>query len=268
MGRKSKYPLLDDEKWLYEKYVKENLSTIQISLLVGGTPNSVYFRLKKFNISARNKSEARTNKRNSVFNFDKEIIEGSLLGDGSLKMKNKKSKDCVPCFRKTNIGYDHILYVANALCSDNGETHIKEWWNKQNRRYFHFSTQHEKELLPLFKEWYPENNNFKKLIPKNLKLTPKVILNWFMDDGTTSFRKRKTTQVKMTLCSESFTKEDNEWLCDKLKDEFNIQAHIQKIKDKGYGWRIFIPVKSINTFYDVIGPCPVPSMKYKWKITS
>lgn len=271
MGRKSKYELLDNKDWLYQKYVVEGLSTNQIANLgKAASPYSVGFRLKKYGIPMRNMSEARTQKNYIKFIFDKEIIEGSLLGDGSLKVggreRDKKSKIRIPCFRKTNVGYDHILYVANALCGEDAKSKIKEWYNKNGNRYFSFSTKHTKELSFLFQEWYPEWNNYEKVIPKTLDLTPKVLLNWFLDDGTTSFRKnRNSKQIRMIFCSESFTKTDNEWLCNQLFTKYKIGAKIQRKPNAGYGWRIYIPTLYISKVYEIMGECPVSSLRYKWK---
>lgn len=265
MGRKSKYPLLDDIEWLRQKYVIEELSTVQIGLIAGSaSPNSVAFRLKKFGIPMRNMSECRTFKNRTTFIFDKEVIEGSLLGDASLRVGNKQSKTCVPSFRKTNVGYDHVLYVADFLCGHDAKNKIKEWWY-DGKRYFSFATKHSSELTPVFRRWYPEHNGFEKLVPRDLDLTPKVLLHWFMDDGTTSLRNRKTRQVRMTFCSESFTKDDNEWLCEEIWKRYGVKAGIVSNGGKGFGWRIFIPAREIDDMYQAMGECPVPSMRYKWK---
>jgi hypothetical protein len=34
----------------------------------------------------------------------------------------------------------------------------------------------------------------------------------------------------------------------------------------GTGWRIKIPQAQARLFFDILGPCPVPEMAYKWKI--
>jgi hypothetical protein len=62
---------------LYQKYVTEGLSTVEIGRAAGtSSPYSVAFRLKKFGIRMRNMSEARTCKNYTPFFFDKEVIEG------------------------------------------------------------------------------------------------------------------------------------------------------------------------------------------------
>lgn len=266
MGRKCKYTQLQDKDWLCEKYLKERISTNQIAILIGASSaNSVAFALKKFDIPIRNTSAARTIKNTSKLVINKDVIDGSLLGDGSLRMGgnhlDKKSKIRMPAFRKTNVKYDHLLYVAQQLLDDEAVQKIKE---DTKRKCFSFCTRFSDDLLPFWKRWYPESNDFKKVVPHDLDLTPKVILNWFMDDGTTSARKRKTRQINMVFCSESFTKDDNEWLCNEFDIKYGIKPGIY-YNGKGFGWRIRIPVKYIQNVYDVMGPCPVKSMEYKWK---
>ena len=57
--------------------------------------------------------------------FNKPVIEGCLLGDGSMK-SHSRSDGSSPVFQKTNIGYDHVLFVASKIFSQEGENRIKE----------------------------------------------------------------------------------------------------------------------------------------------
>lgn len=67
------------------------------------------------------------------------------------------------------------------------------------------------------------------------------------------------------FCSESFTKEDQQILCDKINEKFDLVARTVKVKG-GTGWRISIPQSKSNEFFNIIGPPPVQSLAYKWKI--
>ena len=127
-----------------------------------------------------------------------------------------------------------------------------------------------KELLPIYRKWYPKENNYKKVVPRDLELTPEHILHWFMDDGYSCFRNRHTAtrvqkkQVIVCFCSESFTKEDQMFLIEQMDRKFGIKSSVRKTKG-GTGWRIFVHQSCADHFFEVIGPCPVPSMQYKWK---
>ena len=74
---------------------------------------------------------------------------------------------------------------------------------------YKFQTPVDKRLKDEYDRWYPNWNNFKKIVPDGLELTPKILLHWFLDDGTTSWRKQKRSKsVRLTFCSESFSYED------------------------------------------------------------
>lgn len=62
---KSKYPHLNDEQWLYQKYWIEELSIIQIAEIVGCCNTAVYKALKRLQIPVKTKSEAHVGKHHS-----------------------------------------------------------------------------------------------------------------------------------------------------------------------------------------------------------
>ena len=49
------------------------------------------------------------------------------------------------------------------------------------------------------------------------------------------------------------------------EEQFEIKSTVRKF-NRGTGWRIFLPQSQAQKFFSIIGPCPVPSMEYKWKI--
>ena len=55
-----KYPLLDDEKWLYLQYSTNRLGTTEIGEIVGCPRVTVWNALKRHNIEIRTNSEAQT----------------------------------------------------------------------------------------------------------------------------------------------------------------------------------------------------------------
>lgn len=262
-----KYPLLNDKDWLQQKYVEEKLSTVQITPLVGAkTCNSVRQALIRHGIPVRSVSEGLTcNRKDDGFILNHDVLIGCLLGDGGLSKWNPVSEKSNPCFYKKNKYYDHVQYVGQQLMGDLWQTrYIPEYrlLNGKNLLYHRIDTLSHKELLPIYRDWYPQGNNFKKIVPIGFKLTPISILHWFMDDGSTSFRQDRDSIV-MTLCSESFSQDENEYLCD-LLNEFDLDARV-KPANSGTGYRIGIKSSKLNDFFDLIGPCPVPNLVYKWK---
>ncbi|RDJ35078.1 MAG: hypothetical protein DWQ19_09590 [Crenarchaeota archaeon] len=264
--RKSKYEKLNDKKWLKQKYEVEGLSTAKISELAGAkTCNSARQALIKYNIKIRSIKEGITfNRQEDFFVFNQSVIIGCLLGDGGLGCYNRQGNSNAFFFKK-NKNYDHITYVANLLFEKNKEKRIKEGGNECNGKYckyFSLRTLTHEALTKIDKEWYPKEHNYNKIIPKNLKIDATVLLHWFLDDGSTSFCKNS---VRAVFCSESFHKNDQKMLVDKIHNMFpDLKLTLNKC-NSGFGWRVGIKPNSLNIFYDIIGPCPVPSLAYKWK---
>ena len=94
----------------------------------------------------------------------------------------------------------------------------------------------------------------------------KTLLHWFLDDGSTSFRRfeSNTKQVRLVLCSESFEKHQQELLCKKIHEKFGLHLRVRPCKG-GFGWRIHACQKEVSDFFEIIGQCEVPSLSYKWK---
>ena len=266
----SKYEKLNNKEWLVQKYIAEKLSTKKICILSGAkTPNSVRQALMKYGIQLRSVSDGLTcNREDDGFVLDLEVINGCLLGDGFLIKYNKKSDMSYPYFAKRNINKDHILYVSSLIFNKNFEERTKEckehdiFGNELN--VFSLRSYSHKELLPLYKRWYPEWNNYKKVIPDDIKITSKVLLHWFLDDGSSYSRKRNTKQICIVLCSESFSRESQELFSEKIFKEFSIKCSVRRTQC-GTGWRTFVRQKYAGLFYEIIGPSPVPSLAYKWK---
>lgn len=269
-----KYPLLDNEKWLREKYEQNKASLNDIAVLAGAkNHNSVRQALTRFGVDIRNISEGLTaNREDDGFIIDEEVIAGCLLGDGYLQKHNKQSEDSYPNFQKKNIYYDHMEFVGKILFKDKWEDRVKSGNRLLNgKRFSHFQMRSltHKKLMPIYKKWYPESNNFIKVVPSDIPMTKTVLLHWFLDDGYSSLRKRKDCnqkkkQVVLGLCSECFSKEDQQMLCDKMKDRWGLIANPCYCHN-GTGYMIKISQSQAPKFFDIIGPPPVPSLAYKWK---
>ena len=65
MSKGSKYPQLNDEQWLYQKYWIKKLSIIQIAEIVGCSNTAVYRALERLQIPMKTKSESHLGKHHS-----------------------------------------------------------------------------------------------------------------------------------------------------------------------------------------------------------
>lgn len=277
------YKKLNDPEWLHQKYVIENLSALKISKLIGcKTSNSVRQSLIKFGIPIRSYREAQIIGRDDNLIINEEVLVGTLLGDASLQKSSKKSQIAAPYYTKKYKWEDYSYHVGKFF-SKNGNPHItfeesflqhKQW--NSHCEYYVFRTLSSELLKPWYSKWYPVG---RKVVPCDLVLNAKTMLYWFLDDGYSTWRNRsgeicknrgnkkypqRVKQVMLGFCSESFTKQENDFLCEKIK-QLGIRASVRK-SWAGTKYRIFIDQCNTNEFFELIGECPVDSLKYKWKI--
>jgi hypothetical protein len=265
-----KYPLLNNRDWLYDKYIIEKLSARKIASLLGCDDCTVSIWLKKHNIQPRSLSDRQTiSRENEQFILNLSVINGSLLGDSGLRKHNKKSENSFAYLYKKNKYKDHIEYFANQILNNLVQDfHIKKQIQKLNGKSYdlwYFKTGVYKELNTLYEIWYPERNNFKKVVPDSLEIDEVLLLHWFLDDGTSYHRRKETSfkkQVDVRFCTDCFSLEQQNILCDKINYRFNLKAKTTKYMNSH---RIRIPQSKTGDFYDIIGPPPVPSLAYKWK---
>lgn len=284
MDYMSRFTELNDKQWLEQKYEKDGLSTVEIAKLVGAkSGNSTRQALVKFGFKLRNLREGQVYGREDFIIDNREVIDGSLLGDCSLQIFNKKSIYCAPYITKKNKYLDHVEYFGGLVSKETplNITREERLLNVENPKWrkFHtsysFRTRSSERLTPYFNRWYPENNGFKKVVPSDLVVTPTVLLHWFLDDGFSSIRNRnkeyeklgfvsRKKQIRVEFCSESFSETENLNLVNQI-EKLGIGCYLTQ-SSAGTGCRIKINQSETDDFFKLIGPCPVPSLEYKWKL--
>jgi len=108
-------------------------------------------------------------------------------------------------------------------------------------------------LLPIYKQWYP---NGKKIVPKNIELTPLTCRQWYIGDGSLGYEKNGKAHI--TLYTIGFIVSDVEWLKKQLI-KLGFKATRQPSNNS-----IGISVSSVKDFLEYIGDCPVEHYQYKW----
>ncbi|MEM7814613.1 MAG: helix-turn-helix domain-containing protein, partial [Candidatus Aenigmatarchaeota archaeon] len=151
-----------------------------------------------------------------------EIIEGSLLGDGSINIDNYKYGRYF-CYKLTAKDRKFVEWVK-LIFQKFGITNC--WITCDNKilntssLYFYINNSPYSEKLISFREkWYKKiNDKTIKIIPRDLKLTPTTLLFWYLGDGSLIRRKSDKNRVPfIVLATNSFSKEDVELLIKKLK---------------------------------------------------
>ena len=187
----------------------------------------------------------------------KEILVGSLLGDGHLETFNqgKTSRLIVVQSSKKKVYfqflYDHFQnLIKTPIYTRVYQTHQCE------SSTLRFATQTSSVFTPYRDMFYTEKT---KHVPLSIPhiLTPLGLAVWYMDDGSI-----KSAQSKgVYLNTHGFSVSDIELLCDVLKTKFHIDAW--KRPDSGK-WRIYVSGKSYERLGELITPFFTQDMWYKW----
>jgi len=163
-----KLPSIEILKKLYK-----NKSTCEIAKIYNSTQRAVSTKLKRAGIKMRSLQESQLLKSNriEISKEIKELIDGNLLGDGSINYSpNKKSF----CYRHTDVHKDYLLYLIKKLNKLGVECLNL---NKDKKGYYHFSTRYYRDFIEFYKRWYP---NKIKAIPLDLIITPNMLKYWYI----------------------------------------------------------------------------------------
>jgi hypothetical protein len=183
----------------------------------------------------------------------KQILDGILLSDGGIyKVKQSITKAFIDNI-KTNISFNYCpIYVRPAYIT-----------KKYRANESYILTSHcDTSLINDHKRWYPTH---KKIIPKDLILTPLSVKYWFYGDGSTVQDNRKTNLVCLQLATNGFTWEDVEFLIERFKIDCDLTGfHISRAT-AGTPRIITYKTSLINKFFDYIEECTIDDFKYKWK---
>lgn len=199
-------------------------------------------------------TKIKTQKEKEV-DYIKQILFGSVLGDGKLDMP---SRGINARFGLTQAAEkkDYFLFVLNALTLISaGKYREHSYLDKRTNKIYislNFWTRSSPILTELYKVFY--TNKIKK-VPNDLSLfTPLALAHWFMQDGS------KGTSGGLYISTESFTLLEIQRLTVYLKTTYNISCSIHKNQGK---YRIYILVKSVNSVKELILPYMHKSMYYK-----
>jgi hypothetical protein len=208
-------------------------------------------------------------KKNNIIISDSfiELLYGELLGDGSIIC----SKTLQGSFRES-FGHDKLeyanwlkdIFVKNGALIYGNKIYRKKPSGKSKNISYSFGTKFYVEFGDIYNKWYINKNkelsyfnnrNNIKIIPKDIILTPKILLHWYIGDG--SINKNGGS----VLYTQGFTWTEVEFLRFKLLD-FGIKT------THGKQNIIIIPRYYTHRLIEIIGECPVECYKYKWKLPS
>jgi hypothetical protein len=200
-----------------------------------------------------------------------EILYGTMLGDAcgdSGRRISFKHGDCQKeyIFWKFDEFQEHCNPLALKVHrSSNKESYSYNMVSWMFRTKFH--TEFEKCINYFYKDG-------KKEVCKEIveHLTPLSVAVWYQDDGTTNFSHKRIEKTGhnitpvMSFCTDSFSEESCQILVNCLKNKFNIDSRLTKVKkltDGTVPFNIYIKSTSAYDFLSLIRPHIIPSMLYK-----
>jgi len=245
-----KHPPLDihEIKRLYD----QGYSLRDIGAKFGVSSYPIRAIMKKHGISRR---PSQVQNHTTIQPKTLEILKGILLGDGSLYFE-KDARSAI--FSLGNQYYEYVEYTAEKLAAGGiGHRKIHKIYDSRfDATIYSVQSRAYPELIPLRQEFYPDGY---KRIPKSLVLTPDVLREWFICDGTVDRARNDPSKiVAIRICTDAFPSSDVDWAVDRLGD-LGIEATRQPARN-----RIGIRRKSVSRFFKFIGSCPVKCYGYKW----
>lgn len=216
----------------------------------------------------------RINNEKPLSQETKEIIIGSVLGDGHISGWGYLSE------KHSEKQKDYILWKSSFFKEISTEKlitydeYFEERYNKIIKSYI-LRTRSHSFIYEIADKFYKEIDNIRiKIIPDNIKeyLTPLSLAVWFMDDGTTSWPHRKgiktfkNSKPTAKICTDCFTIEDINKLILAIKENFNIQTsilnHYKNMSEEPKP-RIFFNTNETQKLFELIKPFVHQNLKYK-----
>ena len=256
---KNEYPNSDNKSLASKLGISESALRSKASRLDIKKSDKYMDKIYKKMNEARKIKQENNYKNYEMNNIERNIIIGSLIGDGTLSIYGRSKNACY----RENTGPDQIEYRQ---------------WKVNMLKNLDFKTKKSGAIYspchPIYTELHDifYLDNIKTLTKKGLELLdhPIGLACLFMDDGSLVINNYKksdniTIYPQIFLYSQNFTKEENILLKDHLKRTFKIKFSLAQIKN-GTNYILKINKRNdINYFIDVIQPYveQIPCMKYK-----
>ena len=170
----------------------------------------------------------------SLTEIQKQVLVGTLLGDGGLRYKGNN------CRLHIKHSYNQVKFVEYKRQIYSSITSMSlhvfsQKVHEKSYRFVEFVTRTHPELTEFYRLFYPDG---KKRVPQNISTLlydPLSLAVWFMDDGSAEY-------AGASLQTHSFTKQDVQLLMKTLKNNFNLD--VSRRLNKG-NWIVYFPKKSM-----------------------
>lgn len=187
---------------------KQGRSSLSLAEEFGVSVWTVLNRLRKVGVAIRkSQPEKRLDLTPEKEKRLREIVDGLLLGDGSIGQKGElRLEQC-----NSRVGWLHQVQDQLTQVGSKSKLHpipprvrVIEGREVRSKEATLLYTPCYVRLKKERKRWYPKG---KRLVPRDLKLTPSVLAHWFSGDGTFDH-----SSGSLFFCTNGFIQEDTEFL--------------------------------------------------------
>ena len=233
---------------------KEGKSLNEIAKILGYCKETIRRHLKKKGIKFF------IGKSNAFMKIEddlKQLLIGSLLGDGSFCSNGKHTKNyylsIVHCIKQL----EYLKYKVNILNKYNLASPIQLLQHRDERfkNPIYKECKEKSRLHPIFtniREKYYDSTGHKRVHYEFVKdIEALGLAIWYMDDGY-------VTNNSCILSTCSFSLEEQKILSDVLLTKFNLHFNIGKNDNSMY-----LQARDFSKFVEIIKPYVIDSMKYK-----
>lgn len=189
----------------------------------------------------------------------KNILVGSLLGDGWLSALRPRTKTSIYYLKYSDASIDYLRWIREQI------TELKPSLLKATPHYqqHYLYTPARTDIGEFRALFYP--NEGKKRVPANINellRDPLTLAIWYQDDGTLDRRsKYHWNAMFATYC---FPHEDCTRLANAMAENFGIEASVCRCLMRGkLYYRLYIPSKSMERFVETVRPYIHPAFSYK-----
>ncbi len=187
--------------------------------------------------------QARKNQKLFVTSRQEEILIGSLLGDAYITKRGQIQ------FEQSDKQKEYLFWKHQELKSISYKNISKV--ERLDKRFTKTYTSYRFWTRQYFLSWrekfYFKN---KKIVPKDIQLTPLALAIWYMDDGCLS-------DHKCIIATDGFSKEDISFLRKLLLEKFEIKTSVKNES------KLLLKKESFETFFSAINPYILSTLQYK-----
>jgi hypothetical protein len=204
----------------------------------------------------------------------RQIIEGMMLGDGSLSIgpRGKNARFVLerlntPEFQAYLEKTAEALRMLEVQLPPEHITARDRTYRGKTKQYLKLQTVSSPVLTEWRRRWIDPSNPKHRQVPPDLELTPLNVAIWLEGDGSTTRNLQWQNLVRLKLASYHFGREGNFKLWELLANCLGIEVNIYHDKKRGeYGYYLeTMNTEQVTKLLDIVEPHISPPYLYKVK---